>query len=150
MVVLAALVDLGTLPALPKVRWRSWRSPSQLYAGEVTDPDFLSPAWVHRLNETFGQSPGSSTAALTVQYVVSRADGSEAAYAVTLAADRDHATDGMVADADVTFRMDEETAAAISGGQLSSEEAFIKGNLRIDGDPTALMEAFRQSENDRA
>jgi hypothetical protein len=105
---------------------------------------------VQRLNETFAQSPGSSTARLTVQYVVSRADGSEAAYAVTLAADQDHAIDGMAADADVTFRMDEETAAAISGGQLSSEEAFIKGNLSIDGDPTALMEAYRQNENDRA
>jgi len=116
----------------------------------VTEPEFLSPAWVNHLNASFADSPGSSAGGLTVQYVVTLANGSEAAYALTLGPDRDRAQAGTVNNPDVTFHMDEDTAVAISGGTLSSEEAFIKGKLSIDGDPTALVDAYRDTEDNRA
>ena len=41
--------------------------------------------------------------------------------------------------------MEVATALAISTGELSSEEAFINGNLKLDGDPTLLIEAYQAS-----
>ena len=45
----------------------------------------------------------------------------------------------------MTFSMDEDTAAAISAGDLSTEQAFITGKLDIEGDTGRLLDAYRAS-----
>ena len=109
--------------------------------------DFLSDAWVAQLDASYAESPGSSPDPVVVQYVVATDDG-ERSYHLVMAPDRDRAVLGLAEAPDVTFSMNEETARAISAGQLSTEEAFITGRLDIDGDPGPLIEAYRAAADD--
>ncbi len=109
--------------------------------------DFLSDAWVAQLDASYAESPGSSPEPVTVQYVVATDDG-ERSYHLVMGPDRDRAVPGLAETPDVTFSMNEETAQAISAGELSTEEAFITGRLDIDGDPGPLIEAYRAAQGD--
>ena len=109
--------------------------------------DFLSDAWVAQLDATYADSPGSSPEPVTVQYVVAT-DSGERRYHLVMGPDRDRAVHGRADAPDVTFSMNEETARAISSGELSTEEAFITGRLDIDGDPGPLIEAYRAAKDD--
>lgn len=104
-------------------------------------PDFLSAEWVAALNERLaeGTQPRAATP-VTVQYVVAR-DRDEVSYYLVLGPEGEAAHIGTAARADVTFTMGEATAQQISDGTLSSEEAFITGQLRLDGDATLLIAA---------
>lgn len=107
----------------------------------------MSDAWVAQLDARYAESPGSSPEPVTVQYVVATDDG-ERSYHLVMGPDRDRAILGHAESPDVTFSMNEETARAISGGELSTEEAFITGRLDIDGDPGPLIEAYRAGRDD--
>ena len=109
--------------------------------------EFLSDAWVAQLDARYAESAGSSPEPVTVQYVVATEAG-ERSYHLVLGPDRDRAIVGQADAADVTFSMNEETAQAISAGDLSTEEAFITGRLDIDGDPGPLIEAYRSARDD--
>lgn len=105
--------------------------------------EFLSAGWIEALDAQLGKAAhGSSAHELTVQYVVT--DGNRTiAYNLRLGPDRDRALAGLAKDADVTFSMGLETARSISDGNLSTEEAFIAGDVGIEGDPTLLIDAYR-------
>ncbi len=107
--------------------------------------EFLSDEWVAALDQRLRAQGAGSPRAVTVQYIVARADDSLAQYHLVLGPDGDHAVLGVAAAADVTFRMDEATAREISDGRLSSEEAFLTGRLDLEGDAQALVEAHRAS-----
>lgn len=109
--------------------------------------DFLSDAWVAQLDATYAESPGSSPEPVTVQYVVAT-DAGDRRYHLIMGPDRDHAVVGDAEAPHVTFSMNEETARAISAGDLSTEEAFITGRLDIDGDPGPLIEAYQAARDD--
>ena len=109
--------------------------------------DFLSDAWVEALDARYADAPGSAPDPVTVQYDVSTGDGVRS-YHLVLGPDRDRAIAGPASAPDVTFAMDEDTARAISTGDLSTEEAFITGRLDIDGDPGPLIEAYRAQRDD--
>lgn len=106
-------------------------------------PDFLSAAWIEALDAQLTAAARSSPEPLTVQYVIDGGDASPVEYYLELGPDGDRAHAGRCADASVTFTMDSATARAISVGDTSSEEAFIRGDLKLDGDPTLLMDAYR-------
>ena len=104
-------------------------------------PDFLTAEWVTVLNNRLAEGAGPrATTPVTVQYVVER-ESDAVSYHLMLGPDGETAHLGMAAHADVTFTMDEATARRISNGTLSSEEAFITGQLRLEGDATLLIAA---------
>jgi putative sterol carrier protein len=106
--------------------------------------EFLSDAWLRELDDAASDAAGVPTdVRLVVQQVVVDETGRElAAYAVRMADGRASVTSGHATDADVTFRQDRATAAAISRGELSAQSAFLAGRLRVGGDlRTALDQA---------
>ena len=104
-------------------------------------PGFLTAEWVTALNDRLAEGTGPrATTPVTVQYVVER-ESDAVSYHQLLGPEGETAHLGMAADADVTFTMDEATAQQISNGSLSSEEAFITGQLRLEGDATLLIAA---------
>lgn len=105
--------------------------------------EFLSDDWVLALDSRLVSSEtGSSATPLVIQYDVSTRRG-ERTYHLTLGPNGDRATIGPADDPDIVFTMDEATAKALSRGELSTEEAFISGRLELTGDPTPLIEAYR-------
>ncbi len=109
--------------------------------------EFLSDAWIRTLDARLSAAKqGSSPTPVTVQYLVETNDET-VEYYLTLDAGRDSATPGRAEQADVTFSMDEATALAVSSGELSTEEAFIMGRLKIEGDPTPLVVAYKHDPN---
>ena len=48
---------------------------------------------------------------------------------------------------DILFSLEERIAAQIQEGSLSTEEAFLKGLMTIDGDVKLLVRAYEQIEN---
>ncbi len=109
--------------------------------------DFLSDPWIRALDARLGEAAkGSSPTPLTVQYLV-ETDDEVVEYYLVLDAHRDSATPGRVDEPDVTFSMDAATALAVSSGELSTEEAFIMGRLKIHGDPAPLLDAYRYGDD---
>lgn len=107
--------------------------------------EFLSVGWIEALDAQLAKAArGSSPRELTVQYLVTDGDRT-IAYNLRLGPDRDRAMAGLADDAEVTFSMELETARSISNGKLSTEEAFIAGDVGIEGDPTLLIDAYRAS-----
>ena len=107
-------------------------------------PEFLSDAWIEALDAQLNAAPAtSSPQPLTIQYVIDRSDGPPIEYHLELGPDGDRARAGRCIDPSVVFTMDERTALAISTGEVSSEEAFINGDLELEGDPTLLIDAYR-------
>ena len=78
---------------------------------------------------------------LTIQYEVANSDGRiESFYCVIGATAKTFS--GAVESADVIFSLDKETAILIHQGELTTEEAFLKGLLRLSGEVERLIEAF--------
>ena len=78
---------------------------------------------------------------LTIQYEVANSDGRiESFYCVIGATAKTFS--GAVESADVIFSLDKETAILIHRGELTTEEAFLKGLLRLSGEVERLIEAF--------
>ncbi len=106
--------------------------------------EFLSDEWIAALDARLSAGDGSSPETLTIQYDITTASELRT-YHLVLGPDQDRAIAGPADAPDVTFAMDDETAAAISSGELSTEEAFITGKLDIDGDTGRLLDAYRAS-----
>ena len=78
---------------------------------------------------------------LTIQYEVANSDGRiESFYCVIGATAK--TSSGAAESADVIFSLDKETAILIYQGELTTEEAFLKGLLRLSGEVERLIEAF--------
>lgn len=108
--------------------------------------DFLSDEWIRALDERLGTDPSGAPAhRIVIQYDIGGDDG-VTTYHLVLGPDGAGATAGPAPDADVTFTMDEATAKAVSAGDLGTQEAFIMGKLDIDGDPAALIDAYRSRD----
>ncbi|MFP5254779.1 MAG: SCP2 sterol-binding domain-containing protein [Acidimicrobiia bacterium] len=101
--------------------------------------DFLSDPWFDELAAAAAQARPPEGVRVVLQQVVSD-DASagarplEVAYALRVGDGRVEVVRGTVPDADVTFRLDRATAAAIARGELSAQAAFLAGRLRIGGD----------------
>lgn len=77
---------------------------------------------------------------LTLQQIVTGADGGEARYWVQI---NDGEIDGGTGDApspDVTITQDYETAVAITKGELNAQAAFMQGKLKVRGNMGKLLQ----------
>ncbi len=102
---------------------------------------FLSRDWVSALDACLRDaSPLENAPTFSVAHVV--ADGPEGAvtYVMRVEQGRARATlTAQVEDADVVLHEDYATAAAISRGELSSQQAVAAGRLKLSGDVRALL-----------
>jgi hypothetical protein len=106
--------------------------------GDVAE--LLSDAWIAELADAARSASVDPDLRLVIQQRVVDADGSTTSYAVRLADGRAEVVPGDVADADITFTEDRETAVAIAAGALSAQAAFMAGRLRVGGDLRAVLE----------
>jgi putative sterol carrier protein len=105
---------------------------------------FLSDAWLDELNAAVrGREPrqGEEAAdgALVLQQVVTGGPDGDRRYWVRV--ERGSVVfGGGEADAPhATFTQDYETAAALNRGELSAEDAFLAGRVRVGGDVSVLL-----------
>ncbi len=97
---------------------------------------FLSPEWMDEL--TRAAAGLVSAEQLSLQQVVSHADGSVTIYALCFGPEGLRVVPGGVECPDVALSADDETAAAINRGELSAQAALSAGRVRVQGDSGAL------------
>ena len=98
--------------------------------------------WVSELqNNLLLYTSPSLDEELTIQYEVANSDGSiEGFYCVIGATTK--TSSGAAESPDVVFSLNKETAVSIHRGELTTEEAFLKGLLQLSGEVERLIEAF--------
>lgn len=102
-------------------------------------PRFASDDWIALLDETAGGDAGlrdaTSDVVLTIEQVL--VDGT--AWHVVIDHGEVRVLAGRADHPSVTFTQDRATAAAIARGDDSAQAAFLRGDLRVGGDTTALV-----------
>jgi hypothetical protein len=102
---------------------------------------FLTTAWFRDLEDAAvgATLPGHRGVRVVLQQVIDRGSDGVVSYALVLADGRVSTQLGDVPGADVTFRTDYDTAAAVSQGRESAQAAFMRGRLQIGGDIGVLL-----------
>jgi putative sterol carrier protein len=100
---------------------------------------YLSPEWLAELQAAAsGAIPALAGAAdVVVQHEIHGATG-DVLFHVVVGDEGVAVLPGPAEDATVIFTEDEETAAAITKGELSAQAAYMSGRLRVRGDVSAL------------
>jgi putative sterol carrier protein len=102
---------------------------------------FLSDPWIEAMAVAARAASGPRVEPpLVLQQVVTRDDGDDAAWAITLGDGTITVDAGRSAAPTVTFTQDVETAAAVNRGELSAQAAFMTGRLRVGGDVQVLLD----------
>lgn len=99
---------------------------------------FLSPEWLAALGAVARDDPALAAASVGAHLVVEQVVG-EVRWAWVLDDGAVSVVPGGVADPDVTLTTDTDTAAALVRGELSAQDAFLAGRLRLGGDVIALL-----------
>jgi putative sterol carrier protein len=97
---------------------------------------FLSPEWMDELRKAAAGLVSAEQ--LSLQQVVTHADGSVTTYALCFGPEGLAVLPGGVERPAVTLSTDYETAAAINRGELSAQAALLAGRVRVRGDSGAL------------
>lgn len=104
---------------------------------------YLSDEWMERAATALAEHPplGGEAADvdLTVAYEVTGSADGKRVYALRLSDGRLSLEEGPHPDAQVSFALDYDTAAAISRGELSAQAAFMQGRLKLGGDVMVLV-----------
>ena len=95
-------------------------------------PAFLSEEWIDALAAAAAAAEVDPAADLALRQVVGDVAWTVRVGAGRIAVDRD-------ADADVTLTTDPGTAEALVRGELSTQDAFAAGRLRLGGDLRKLL-----------
>ena len=102
---------------------------------------YLSPDWLAELDRLVRDL--TSDEDVILQQHIDGHEGGGVSYYVTIGAEGGSAKPGAAESPTVAFEQDYETAAAVAQGQLSAEEAFLLGRIRLSGDPSALIPVRR-------
>lgn len=104
---------------------------------------FLSDPWLDELNAAARRREPrqgeTAEASLVLQQVVTGGPDGERRYWVHLERGRVAFGSGEADAPDATFTQDYETAAALNRGELSAEDAFLAGRVRVSGDLAVLL-----------
>ncbi|MDG2301815.1 MAG: SCP2 sterol-binding domain-containing protein [Acidimicrobiales bacterium] len=112
---------------------------------------FSETEWVSALNEALsGVFPEGTTDSIVVQYVIEESSGEFFTYYLSLFDGEASMREGKAEQANITFSLAEETAVQIQVESLSTEEAFLRGLLTVDGDVELLLKVHSQIEDSKA
>lgn len=100
---------------------------------------YLSPGWFARLHELGASAPASRAGSLVLRHEVTDGPDGDVTYDVVVATGT-ASIDASAGPADVTFRTDYPTAAAIASGRGSVHAALAEGRLRVSGNMAALTD----------
>lgn len=103
---------------------------------------FLSPEWIAALNTAAASDDvreRTGAVSLTLRQVVVGGPDGAVEYTIAVEGGEVVVEPGGAARADATFTEDYDTAAAIHRGELSPQEAFMTGRVRISGNVGVLV-----------
>ena len=116
-----------------------------MYASNMETPQ---EEWVASLNAKLSVLFSEISAdPLVIQYVILSERSEEYRYHITIQDGVAPVQMGMSDHVDIIFSLEERIAAQIQDGSLSTEEAFLKGLMKIDGDVKLLVKAYEQIES---
>jgi len=116
-----------------------------VYASNMKIPQ---EEWVASLSAKLSALFSEITAdPLVIQYVILSENSEEYRYYITIPDGVAPVQIGMSDHIDILFSLEERIAAQIQDGSLSTEEAFLKGLMTIDGDVKLLVRAYEQIES---
>jgi putative sterol carrier protein len=104
---------------------------------------YLSDEWMERASAALAEDPRLSEAAadadLLIQYEVTGAPEGKRQYALRMAGGTVSIEQGPHPEAPVSFTLAYSTAGAVARGELSTQAAFMQGDLKLGGDVTVLV-----------
>ncbi len=100
---------------------------------------------IEKLRRNLSRSlSGKTDLQLTVQYVVHDGPDNSQVFFFKLDGDHVYVDYGQSDCPDATFSLNRSIAASISSGEITTEEAFLKGFLRFEGDAEKLIEVLSE------
>lgn len=106
---------------------------------------YLSPEWIDavrtELTETGALADLASDHAIGVTQVVTDTPGGTVTYHLQVGGGSASFGSGPAEPEDVRFEQDWTTATGVATGNLSAQEAFINGRIRLTGDQQKLLES---------
>ena len=110
---------------------------------------FSKTEWVASLNEKLRDLfSGIRTDPIVIQYVLTESNQKPFPYHLSLIDDAS-VEEGEADKPDIIFTVSVETAERIQAGSLSTEEAFLRGLLTVDGDVRLLVNVHDQIEKSK-
>lgn len=101
-------------------------------------PEVGTDGWIRAFAARASDAPVDPSVRIVVQQELV---DDEASWYVAIADGRIEVGAGRHPAPDVTFRQDRATAAAIEAGELSAQQAFMDGRLRVEGAVGRLVDA---------
>jgi putative sterol carrier protein len=100
---------------------------------------YLSPEWIEALDAIAGDGTvAPDDVRLVVQQEVVGGPDGDVRYFIVVDGGKAAVQPGDADEPTVTFSQDYETAVAIAAGELSAQEAFMAGRVRVRGDLAEL------------
>jgi len=101
---------------------------------------FLTDEWAKAVSDGLAASePFTSSAAMSLQFVVNDAPGGEAKFYMDATGETPMQAMGQMEDPDVTITSSYETASSIFKGDLNTQMAFMTGKIKVAGNMAKLM-----------
>ena len=105
---------------------------------------FLSDEWLSEVESRLNSNEGFQTAAkgqaARLQQQISGAPGGDVSYGFVLDGGKVAMTKGEIDNAEATVSQDYGTAVAISKLELSGQQAFMQGKLKVSGNLMKIMQ----------
>lgn len=99
--------------------------------------------WVAELQKNISNTLSDiSGMELTTQYVINNESGDSECFFFELAGNQVSIQNGTLDSPDMIFTLDSGVASLINSGELTTEEAFLRGLLQFDGDVAKLIDIF--------
>jgi hypothetical protein len=103
-------------------------------------PRYLSDEWFDAVTTALaGAPPAGTERPLVLQQIVTGGPDGDVSYALVVDAEGVRLLRGSAERSDATITQDYTTASALQRGQLTLQQAFMAGRVKVRGNMTALM-----------
>jgi hypothetical protein len=101
---------------------------------------FLSPEWIDAVGTAAADATVEPGHDLSIETVVEGAPMGDVTYHLAVTGGRISVTPGPAPDPTVRFTQSYDTAKEIAAGESSAQVAFMRGDLKVAGNVTALID----------
>jgi SCP-2 sterol transfer family len=101
---------------------------------------FLSPEWIEAADQAAGDAAVEPSVPLSIETVVEDTPMGDVVYHLAVDSGRIRVASGPAPDPTVRFTQSYDTAKAIASGESSAQVAFMRGDLKVAGNVTALID----------